>query len=40
MEELGSKLVASRETGLSDRSVDDIFAEAREIAQRHSKMRE
>lgn len=40
MEELRTKLVASRESGLSDRSVDDIFAEAREMAQRHSRMRE
>lgn len=40
MEELRTKLVASRESGLSDRSVDDIFAEAQEIAHSRSKRRE
>lgn len=33
LEELRRKLAASRESGLSNRTVDDIFAEAREIVR-------
>lgn len=33
LDELRRKLAASRESGLSDRTVDDIFAEARDIAR-------
>lgn len=40
LEELRRKLVASRESGISDRTVDDIFAAAREIAGRRGLMHE
>lgn len=40
LEELRQKLAASRESGLSDRTVDDIFAEAREIARGSKLMHE
>jgi len=33
LEELRRRLAASRESGVSDRTVDEIFAEAREIAR-------
>lgn len=33
LEELRQKLAASRESGDSSRSVDDVFAEAQEIAR-------
>ena len=33
LEELRQRLAASRESGVSNRTVDDIFAEAREIAR-------
>jgi antitoxin ParD1/3/4 len=37
---LRQKLAASRESGVSDRTVDDIFAEAREIAKARGLMHE
>ncbi|WP_284945031.1 type II toxin-antitoxin system ParD family antitoxin [Acidisoma cladoniae] len=40
LEELRQKLATSRESGVSDRTVDDIFAEAREIAKAHGLMHE
>ncbi|MGH7153443.1 MAG: type II toxin-antitoxin system ParD family antitoxin [Acetobacteraceae bacterium] len=40
LEELRQKLAASRESGMSDRTVDDIFAEAREIARARGLMHE
>jgi antitoxin ParD1/3/4 len=40
LEELRRKLAASRESGVSDRTVDDIFAEAREIARTRGLMHE
>lgn len=40
LEELRLKLAASRESGVSDRTVDDIFAEAREIARARGLMHE
>ena len=33
LEELRRRLAASRESGVSDRTVDEIFAEAHEIAR-------
>jgi antitoxin ParD1/3/4 len=33
LDELRNKLAASRESGISSRTVDEIFAEAREIAR-------
>jgi antitoxin ParD1/3/4 len=33
MDELRKKLADSRDSGISNRTVDDIFAEAREIAK-------
>ena len=40
LEELRQKLAASRESGVSNRTVDDIFAEAREIAKVRGLMHE
>lgn len=40
LDELRRKLAASRESGLSDRTVDDIFAEARNIARSRGLLRE
>lgn len=40
LEELRRKLTASRESGVSDRTVDDIFAEAQETARARGLMRE
>ncbi len=40
LEELRRKLAASRESGVSDRTVEDIFAEAREIARARGLMHE
>lgn len=40
LEELRRKLAASRESGASDRTVDDIFAEAREIVGGRGPMHE
>ncbi|MGH7101713.1 MAG: type II toxin-antitoxin system ParD family antitoxin [Acetobacteraceae bacterium] len=40
LEELRRKLAASREDGVSDRAVDDIFAEALEIARARGLMHE
>lgn len=40
LEELRRKLAASRESGVSERTVDDIFAEAREIARSRGLMHE
>ncbi len=34
MDELRKKLAASRESGISNRTVDEIFAEAQDIAKR------
>jgi antitoxin ParD1/3/4 len=33
LDELRNKLAASRDSGISNRTVDEIFAEAREIAK-------
>ena len=33
LDELRGKLAASRDSGVTDRTVDDIFVEAREIAR-------
>ena len=38
--ELRNKLAASRQSGVSERTVDDIFAEAREIARARGLMHE
>ena len=40
LDELHRKLAASRESGVSDRTVGDIFAEAREIARTRWLMHE
>lgn len=40
LDELRRKLAASRESGLSDRTVDDIFAEARDIARSRGLLHE
>ncbi len=40
LEELRRKLAALRESGVSDRTVDDILAEAREIARGRGLMHE
>lgn len=40
LDELRRKLAGSRESGVSGRTVDDIFAEAREIARRRGLMHE
>lgn len=40
IEELRQKLAASRESGLSDRTVDAIFGEARKIARARRLMDE
>lgn len=40
LEELRRKLAASRESGVSDRAIDDIFAEAREIARARGMIHE
>ncbi len=40
LEQLRLKLAASRESGVSSRTVDDIFAEAREIARARGLMNE
>ena len=39
LEELRKKLAASRDSGVSNRSVDDIFAEARDIAKARGLLR-
>ena len=40
MDELRRKLAASRESGLSDRTVADVFAETRDIARTRGLLRE
>lgn len=40
LEDLRRKLAASRDSGISDRTVDDIFAEAWEIARGRGLMHE
>ena len=40
LDELRRKLAASRQSGVSERTVDDIFAEAREIARTRWLMHE
>jgi antitoxin ParD1/3/4 len=39
LEELRKKLAASRDSGVGNRSVDDIFAEARDIAKARGLLR-
>jgi antitoxin ParD1/3/4 len=40
LDELRKKLTASRDSGVSNRTVDEIFAEAREIAKARGLMHE
>ena len=40
LDELRRKLAMSRESGVSERTIDDIFAEAREIARARGLMHE
>jgi antitoxin ParD1/3/4 len=40
LDELRKKLAASRDSGVSNRTVDEIFAEAREIAKARGLMHE